>query len=202
MDINSYKDIKTCYNDRYEKFGYDVRTIGWGSAESQMLRFKVLSDIADLRGKTICDVGCGFGDLYSYLIKRFGHVNYIGFDLSDKLIAEAMTRYPEANFETKDILQDSPDMDIDYVLCSGALNLKINEHEKYVEQMLVRMFELGKRGVAVNFLSSYVDYSLDKDFHFSPESAFKLGKRITNFVSLRHDYPLYEFTLYLYHQDA
>jgi hypothetical protein len=61
------------------------------------------------------------------------------------------------------------------------------------------MMAMSSKGVAVNFLSSYVDYELDRNFHFAPEKAFSLAKKLTRFVTLRHDYPLYEFTLYLYH---
>ena len=51
------------YNDRYNEFGNDVRTVGWGSQQDQILRFEVLFRGFDPRGKTILDIGCGLGDL-------------------------------------------------------------------------------------------------------------------------------------------
>jgi len=194
------KRLIRLYEDRYTKYGYDIKTVGWGSVESQRLRFKILCDIADLHGLAVCDLGCGFGDVYLYLQERFGNVNYHGIDISEKLIAEARSKYPKASFEVRDILKESPPQKFDFVLCSGALNFKIEDNEVYIEKMLRCMMDMAKEGISVNFLSSYADYSIEKNFHYSPEKAFSLGKEITRFVTLRHDYPLYEFTLYLYHE--
>ena len=166
------------YEDRYNKYGYDVKTVGWGSVETQQLRFKVLCDIADLTDKSICDLGCGFGDLYPYLLERFGRIAYHGIDLSNKLVSEAQSKYPEASFEVRDMLNDGDFGKYDFVLCSGALNFKIDDNENYIKKMLYRMMEITTKGISVNFLSSYVDYSLEKNFHFTPEKAFSLGKKI------------------------
>jgi SAM-dependent methyltransferase len=192
--------LLSLYESRYEEYGYDVRSIGWGNIESQQLRFSVLAEIADLTGKSICDLGCGFGDLYPYLKNRYGDVRYLGVDLSGKLIEEARRRYPNLYFEVRDILTDPLEDKFDYVLASGALSFKIKNHEDHVRKMLKAMYDMSTGGVAVNFLSSYVDYRLPKNFHFSPEKAFRMGRELTTYVTIRHDYPLYEFTLYLYHR--
>jgi len=199
MNPDEKKQLIHFYDSRYEEFGYDVKSVGWGDRASQELRFRVLSDIADLSGSSVCDLGCGFGDLYPYLMKRFGRIAYTGIDISRKLIEEATRRHPEVSFEARDILENPAEQKYDYVLASGALSFKVQNHEQYVRNMLTAMMAMSTKGVAVNFLSSYVDYSLDKNFHFSPEHAFTLGRSLTPFLSLRHDYPLYEFTMYLFH---
>ena len=193
------KKLLELYEGRYARFGYDVKTIGWRDTESQHLRFDILAGIADLSGCSICDLGCGFGDLYPYLLKRFKKIDYLGIDLSEKLIEEAERRYPKAVFRTSDILKSPPKKRVDYVLSSGALSFRIKNHEKYVKKMLEAMMKMSRKGVAVNFLSDRVDYRLKKNFHYSPEMAFKAGHELTRFVTIRHDYPLYEFTMYLYH---
>lgn len=53
-------------------------------------------------------------------------------------------------------------------------------------------------GVAVDFPSSYADFSLPEAFHYSPERVFTVAKGFTKWVRLRHDYPLFEFCVYLY----
>ena len=200
MKSEDKKQLIALYEDRCEQYGYDVKTIGWGNIKTQMLRFDILCDIADLQGRSICDLGCGFGDLYPYLLKRFGQVEYFGVDISPKLIAQAKEKYPEASFLVCDILEEDVDGKFDFILSSGALSFRIDDNDNHIYQMLGRMMEISRVGVGVNFLSTYADYKLKKNFHLSPERAFSLGKKITRFVTLRHDYPLYEFTLYLYHE--
>lgn len=193
------KKLLGLYECRYAQYGYDVKTVGWKDAETQRLRFNILAQIADLSNCSICDLGCGFGDLYPYLNEKFQNINYTGIDLSEKLIQEAKRRYPEAVFEVRDILKNPFKNTVDYVLSSGTLSFKVENHEDYVQRMLEAMMAMSSKGVAVNFLTSYVDYELEKNFHFSPEEAFKMGIKLSPFVSIRHDYPLYEFTMYLYH---
>lgn len=193
------KKLLELYEGRYARFGYDVKTIGWRDTESQRLRFDILAGIADLSGCSICDLGCGFGDLYPYLLKRFKKIDYLGIDISEKLIEEAERRYPKAVLRTSDILKSPPKKRVDYILSSGALSFRIKNNEKYVKKMLEAMMKMSRKGVAVNFLSDRVDYRLKKNFHYSPEKAFKAGHELTRFVTIRHDYPLYEFTMYLYH---
>ena len=198
MNSKDKAKLVQLYEERYDKFGYDFKTVGWGNADSQLLRFRILSDIADLSGASVCDLGCGFGDLLHYLSERFSNVSYTGIDISPKIILEAKKRFSNGRFEIRDILTDPSEDLFDYVLSSGALTFKGENHEAFVEEMMIAMMKMAKKGVAVNFLSSYVDYEMEKNFHFAPEKAFSMGRKLTRYVSIRHDYPLYEFTLYLY----
>ena len=198
MKSHEKKALIQLYESRYIEMGYDVKTLGWGSLESQLLRFKVLSEIGDLSETSVCDIGCGFGDFYPYLLQSFRNVDYTGVDLGEKLIEEAGRRYPKAQFIVCDILQAPLNQTFDYVVCSGALNYRIEDNKSYILEMLEMMFKLSTRGVAVNFLSSYVDYKSGKNYHLSPETAFKMGQKLSRYVAIRHDYPLYEYTLYIY----
>ena len=77
------------YNERYKKFGRDIRTVGWGNDRDQILRFEVLFRGLEPRGKTILDVGCGLGDLVPYLERRTdGDFKYIGIDVASKLVGK------------------------------------------------------------------------------------------------------------------
>ncbi|MFQ5647448.1 MAG: class I SAM-dependent methyltransferase, partial [bacterium] len=190
MKLSEKKRLMELYESRYQQYGYNVKTIGWGNIESQRLRFKVLTKIADLNDCRICDLGCGFGDLYPYLKEHFENIHYLGIDLSEKLIKEAKQRHPEADFRIANILETPEPEKVDYVLSSGALSFKLENQTEHVEKMLKAMMDMSTKGVAVNFLSSYVDYQLEKNFHFSPEAAFSLGRKLTRFVTIRHDYPL------------
>ena len=59
--INLYN--KRIYDDKISK----IKKIGWGSKSSQNLRFKILSNKFNLNNKSILDLGCGYGDFYSFL---------------------------------------------------------------------------------------------------------------------------------------
>lgn len=189
------------YEDRYAELGYDVHTLGWRGREDQELRFKVLTEIADLSGASICDVGCGFGDLLPYLSMRFEGFTYTGVDISPSLVSKARELHPEHSFHHLDILKDPFDERFDYFLLSGALNFRVADNLKLTKQMITRMFSLANRGVAVNFLTSYVNFVRERNYHHRPEEMFSFAQRLTRRVALRHDYPLWEFTLYLYRED-
>jgi SAM-dependent methyltransferase len=186
------------YADRVAQMGYDVRSVGWKSREDQTLRFKILAEIGVGVGDSVCDVGCGFGDLYPYLVEAVGPVSYVGLDISAELIEIARQRHPDLRFVLADILADTHTAMADWHLLSGALSFKIEDNLAFTEQMLRRMFALSGRGVAANFLSTYVNYQHSRNYHYDPASIFRMAKTITPRVVLRHDYPLWEFTIYLY----
>ena len=63
------------------------------------------------------------------------------------------------------------------------------------------MLDISKKGVAMDFLSTYVDYKTKGTFHTSPEHIFKIAKKLSKRVAIRHDYLPFEFCVYLYKQD-
>jgi 2-polyprenyl-3-methyl-5-hydroxy-6-metoxy-1,4-benzoquinol methylase len=203
MEENEKQSVIEFYESRYNELGYNVKAVGWGSRESQELRFQILSEIGNLSNVSVCDIGCGFGDLFPFLQKRILGINYTGYDITPKLITEAKNRYQGdcVNFEVRDILTDIPKKKFDFVVCSGALSYKTEDHVSFVEKMLQAMFAISNKGIAVNFLSTLVDYQLDKNFHFSPTVAFEMATKLSRKIAIRHDYPLYEFTLYIYNNN-
>ncbi len=198
MPENCSGKLYSHYEERFSEHGYSYKTLGWGSRETQFLRFKILADVANLSGKSVCDIGCGFGDLYSYLRELYGSIDYHGIDICPTLIEEAKRQYPEASFETRDILADPPAKKFDFVFASGVLSYRQENHLEYVQKMMKAMFDLCSEALAINFLSKYVDYELDKDFHFAPEEAFSNAMKLSRWVALKHNYPLYEFSLFIY----
>jgi hypothetical protein len=97
-----------------------------------------------------------------------------------------------------DILDDSFKREADYFLLSGALSFRVKDNLLLAENVIKKMFLLARRGVACNFLSRYVDYETEINFHYSPEEIFSISKKLSKYITIRHDYPLWEFTVYLY----
>jgi SAM-dependent methyltransferase len=195
-------DIERLYDGRAATLGDDVQTLGWKNAAEQQLRFSVLADIADLRGSSVCDVGCGFGDLAPYLHSRFEQIDYVGVDITKSVLDIARTKRPHLKFMHADILQDDFALEADWFFASGALTFRIDDNMRHTAQMLTKMLACSRRGVAANFLSTYVNYQHARNFHHDPSELFRLGKSLCRRVALRHDYPLWEFTLYLYRDGA
>ena len=186
------------YESRYHELGRDVRSLGWNTIDDQQLRFRVLSQIADLSNASVCDIGCGFADLLPFLRERFDDVTYTGVDVTPSFITEAKGRFPEASFHCLDILEGPFTERADYFLLSGALNYRVADNERLTCGMLEKMFSLANKGVAVNFLTSLVNFERPLNFHHDPMVTFGWARQLTKWVTLRHDYPLWEFTLYLH----
>lgn len=198
--VNSdLEGVAKFYNDRFLVEGDTIKSVGWSSKDSQLLRFKILLETFELQGKCILDVGCGLGDLVPYLEElTAGDFKYIGLDISEELIKKAQQKYPQKNCEfiVGDILStDLQGLQVDYAIESGAFSFKITDNESYVRAAMQKMYEVSREGIALNFLTSYADYSLEKNFHFEPEKIFSWAQKLSRFVSISHDYKLWEFTV-------
>jgi SAM-dependent methyltransferase len=200
MDNTDKKRIINRYNARLSQYGDDIRSLASGSEERRSVRFEVLCDVGSLNDCSVLDLGCGFGDLYGYIKRRgYSEIKYTGYDINPKLIQVAKEKYPQAAFSVKDI-ETEPFPSFDYILSTSTFNLPLHHDDNYrfIENMLNICFRHARHGVAIDFLSSYVDYESEEGFHYIPERIFAIAKKITKRVCLRHDYPLFEFCVYLY----
>jgi hypothetical protein len=91
---------------------------------------------------------------------------------------------------------------LDYAVASGVLNVKQGATEQewsaYVRNTIEDLASLGTRGFGFNALTSYSDVEKRRpDLHYAdPLALFDHCKRTySRFVTLLHDYPLYEFTI-------
>ncbi|MBU0679620.1 MAG: class I SAM-dependent methyltransferase [Verrucomicrobia bacterium] len=188
------------YNKRISEMGPTVQAIGWGDERQQKLRFAVLTAMGEMNGRSILDVGCGFGDMIDYLKNRGLDVEYTGVDINPAILEVARERHPDARFECRDIVTAPFDEQFDYVFQSGAFNHRVEDNREFVWSMMQEMYRLCRRGMAFNLLTSYVDYQDDSLFYFRPEDYLPLAKKLSRYVTLRHDYPLYEFTLQIFRE--
>jgi len=60
------------------------------------------------------------------------------------------------------------------------------------------MLRLAKKGVAMDFMSTYVDFKNSRAFYVSPEKIFKIAKNLSRRVVIRHDYLPFKFYVYIY----
>jgi ubiquinone/menaquinone biosynthesis C-methylase UbiE len=200
MDPADRARIIDRYNERLARFGDDRRTLASGTEARHHLRFSVLREIGIESGCSVLDVGCGFGDFYGWLRDSGIEVRYLGVDINPSLLEIGRRKYPAARFLERDLQRDPIDERFDFVVSSSAFNLALEAGDNYAfaADMLARAYRCADRGVAFDFLSSYADFTTPEAFHYEPERVLAIAKTLTKRVCLRHDYPLFEFCVYLY----
>jgi len=197
----SKKEIINRYQKRISKFGQTFESLGSGPKKHQTMRFNILRQSGIKTGDSVLDVGCGLGDFYNFLLSNGIEVNYHGVDIVPEFIEKAKEKYPQSNFQVRDILKNPFNEDsFDYVVCSQVLNFKLTNEDniQHTQNMLKKMKIFAKESVACDFLTSYVDYEEDHLFYYSPEEIFTFCKLLSKRVDLIHSYPLFEFCIFLY----
>lgn len=201
----------------------DPRALHWISQHTQGTRFKVLYELLhDWRGISIADIGCGLGDFCGFLTEqghpvvplgdssggstlRPGAVQYVGYDISPKLITAAKEKYPQGRFEVRDILSEGMVEPVDYVMVCGTFNIRLENHEKFLFDMLRVMYESCRRAVAFNFLAPAKSDSNFEGFYYSiePEKVMTFCRSLEpNLVQMRENYLSGDCTILMRKDDA
>ncbi|HVO47229.1 MAG TPA: class I SAM-dependent methyltransferase, partial [Steroidobacteraceae bacterium] len=158
MDLSEWlkEDAATAryYAARLAQHGDDVRSVDWGSVQSQVQRFEVLARVGDLSNATVLDVGCGLGDLYAWLSQRGIQMRYTGVDITPQMIDACRRRFPAVDFEVANLLEAKLERR-DYVFASGIFYLRQTHPLDYMRAMLARLFALCDKAVAFNSLSAW-----------------------------------------------
>ena len=201
----SFKNYNTqnnqWYRNRIESQTTNIEILSSGNEDRRKKRFQIHRELGIESGDVVLDVGCGFGDFLDYL-KQIGiRIDYTGIDIMPEFIEKAIVTHPDGKFEMRDFFEEKfAAQSFDYVVCSQVMNLKIDGLDTKVlaQKFLEEMFRLARKGVSCDFVTDYVDYKEDYLTYHSPEEVFTVCKKISKRVVLRHDYPLYEFCVYVY----
>jgi len=191
------------YESRLREYGPTARGMDWKDEASQRLRFQVLCELCDLSGARLHDVGCGDGQLYDFLREQEIGAEYIGSDFSAEMVEAARSKHPDARFECWDILQESTLQSVDILVASGLFHVRLDHREatwsEFVEDMIRRMYSLCQTGIAFNMMSDQVDYRSEKLYYSNPGRMLDFCRReLSRQVVIRHDYPLFEYTVYVF----
>ena len=198
-------DIARYYAHRLMDHGPTFRGVDWSSLVSQNLRFrKLLEVITDpTEHCTLTDYGCGYGALLDVLNDRLANVTYQGYDLSPRMIEQAKALHhgnPAVTFGSN----AENLVPTDYTVASGIFNVRLNTPaplwEGYVRHTLDHMAGITTGAFAFNVLTAYSDLDKRRDdlYYGDPVYWFSYCReRFSPYVALAHDYPLYEFTIYV-----
>jgi len=196
---NVLQKIDAYYTASLSAHGPTPRGVDWNSAESQSLRFDRLATAIPQTGPvTVLDYGCGYGAFCEFLANYNPSARYVGYDVSDAMIAAAQKIHGDRVEFTSDSSTLQP---AGVVVASGIFNVRMDvtpaAWEAYIFETLERIALLAKEAFAFNMLTIYSDaeYMRGDLYYGDPHVFFDwCQKRYGRWVATLHDYGLYEFT--------
>jgi SAM-dependent methyltransferase len=188
------------YEDKVRRYGFDHRGLGFRTRSSQEKRFEALLGLGDFHGRRILDVGCGFGDFLAFLVERDVHPLYTGLDVCEPMVERCQQRFPAGagRFMAGDVLDHEVDQSYDYVVASGLFGLDSPGARERMPEVMARMFDWARIGLAVNFLSANYAKPVEGRIYVEPAKALEAALRLTPAVRVDHNYLPNDFTLHLY----
>lgn len=210
MEDKKYEHIISHYEACLEKHGDTHAGVDWPRKEDAETRYRIMLDVIrphHASGISLLDFGCGASHLYEYILRNdVPYLEYSGLDLSEKFVSLSRSKFPAVNYYHLDILEDPGRLPaFDYVVLNGVFtekqDLAYPEMLTYAEAVIQRVFEKTRVGMAFNVMSKQVDWERDDLFHvpFDTIATF-LTTRVSRHFLFRHDYGLYEYTVYVYRQ--
>lgn len=197
------------YAETFDRHGPTSQGVDWGAdAARAALRYDKMLAVMPrdpLAGASLLDVGCGYGGLLTHAAREGRTIDYTGIDVADNMIHWAAANLPNGRFLQGDVLSHEFGQQFDYVVCNGILTQKLNatglEMDRYAGRLIRRLFELCRRGVAFNVMTTKVNHFANNLYYRNPAELLSWClSEITPHLRLDHSYPLYEYTMYLYRE--
>jgi len=199
---------KRVFSELYAAHGGTPMATSSESAEHKRLRFDLITDIAkDDDSFSIHDVGMGLADLYPFMQEKFSGKSFVysGTEILGEYVEDVSRRYPEIGVFHRDIAEEAPAERYDWVVLSGVFHQRrestIPEWEMFAAALLRNSFSMAEKGIAFNFISPFVDFYQTHVYYSNLGKWIQfINDNLSRFFSLRHDYPLFEYTVYVYHE--
>ena len=194
--------IEKYYTSKIKEFGSTSKGVDWKDSESQNLRFfQLLRGLKISIQDSIFDFGCGYGALLQYLKSNHEIKSYSGYDISQAMLDEAQKIFSsEKAVEWTNSFPSN--QRFDYSILSGIFNVRNEQTDEvwkeYILDTLQKVNHISDKGFSFNVLSVYSDVEYRKDYLYYADPLFFFDyckKHFSKYVTLYHDYPLYEFTI-------
>jgi SAM-dependent methyltransferase len=206
MSSSARKSMKLSEQDRIiEDYRQLLRQHGQGPAvgqwspEGQTFRFKKLSEIGVLTGRSVLDIGCGLGDFYPFLKSIYGDLTYTGVDIVPELVSHAAKKYPDAVFHCLDLLERPLDGKFDYVLISGVFNNERENVSELLRCLTTVAFQLCRLGLGFNFISNIVSQHDPSMAYHDPFEVFRFCmENLSIRTTMAHHYERCDVAVFVY----
>jgi SAM-dependent methyltransferase len=193
------------YGAKVDRHGPTPRGVDWNCAATQDLRFLQLLKVCGTRRVfSLNDVGCGYGAMLAYILKRHPRVrlDYLGIDLSEQMIRHAKrvwSNRPDVRF----VHGDRGSRIADYSIGSGIFNVRLGHPrrvwERLVADTLLAMRDTSRIAFAVNFMAPLSDdnRAAEPNLYRTPPERWVdfCERRLCCSVEITQGYGLREFTL-------
>jgi SAM-dependent methyltransferase len=188
------------YAEKVRRYGFDHRGLGFRTRSSQEKRFEALLALGELDGRSVLDVGCGFGDFLAFLEERGIRARYTGLDVCAPMIDRCRERFAghDVEFATADVLDFEPGEQFDFVVASGIFGLDAPGARDRIRPTLARMFAWSRVSMATNFLSTRSPAPVAGRVYVDPCDALAMGFELTPAARIDHNYLPNDFTLQLF----
>jgi ubiquinone/menaquinone biosynthesis C-methylase UbiE len=196
MSKPNYDYISKYYDSLVSKFGDSHKSCDYGSEERQKAKFLVLSQFISSKDSEILDVGCGTGEFYTLLQENVEIKLYQGIDLSKKMIDICRQKHPDVVFAQQNVLDVT--RKFDFLIANGIFYLIQENSMEEMQKIIKHMFQLAKKGIAFNSLSSWATKQESGEFYANPFKVLEFCSTLTSKLVLRHDYLPHDFTIYMY----
>ena len=204
-NYKKYKERNNLFFDNLlAQTGDDHTSVGW-SKTSHQKRMKKIMEIGDLENKKLLDIGCGVGSFLSFCNFNNINIDYHGFDVNEKMLKAARTRFPSlaGRFRKIDIIEEESDEVFDFCISIGSLNLNLDARTNYsmTFKMLDCMFKYSKLGIAFSMTSSFSKRKNTNTFYYDPNKIIKHISKYCNNFKLDHSYLPHDFVIFCYKND-
>jgi SAM-dependent methyltransferase len=187
------------YQALIARHGHSTLACDYGQPGSQRVKFEALAAVCDHSGRSILDVGCGFGDYGMFLLQRYPGCRYSGIDITADMIRYGQSAHPELDLRVGNLfdLALSPGS-YDIVSANGIFYLLGESAESLMFEAIAIMYSAAAHAVAFNSLSAWAPDRAPSEFYADPLRVVEYCRRFTPWVVLRHDYHSRDFSIYLY----
>src|SRR5215208_6586172 len=119
-------NIEKYFSEKLQAHGATHLGVDYNSTESQEKRFFQLTKVINVSTKySLLDFGSGYGGMYDYLLRLGHHLHYVGYDITESMIAKGRELHPDNPdcWFTYDINEVPV---VDYAVVSGTFNMKLD----------------------------------------------------------------------------